>query len=63
MRMRYAGSTSLIDMVYKDFVYAKMREKEREKKEGLQLSCISNAGPWSQPLLPPAMAVVMAHSA
>lgn len=44
MRMRYPGSTSPIDMVYKGFVYAKMREKEREgekkKKEGLQLSCV-----------------------
>lgn len=33
MRMRYPGSTSPIDTVYKGFVYAKMREKEREGKK------------------------------
>lgn len=59
MRMRYPGSTSLIDMIYKGFVYAKMREKERGKKKGLQLSCIWNAGPWSQPLLLPVRTVVV----
>lgn len=62
MRMRYPGSTSPIDTVYKGFVYAKMREKEREgkkKKKKKAFNWAAFGGPWSRPLLLPVMTVVV----